>query len=123
MAGPVAIGSGSTLTGTGRTGAIVNNGILVPGDSAGTITINGNYVQSATGAFQVQIGGSAAVSQYDQLSVNGSVTLGGSLDVSLISGFIPGNGNSFTIIDNDGTDAVAGNFAGLPDGALIHLVR
>src|SRR5262249_57210098 len=58
-----------------------------------------------------------ATPDYDQLKVNGTVTLGGQLNVSLINGFLPVAGNTFTIIQNDSTDPVVGTFAGLPEGA------
>ena len=35
------------------------------------------------------------------------MTLAGTLNVSLLSGFVPANGASFAIIQNDGTDAVS----------------
>ena len=57
---------------------------------------------------------------YDQVKVTGTVSLGGAtLDASLIGGFVPGFGNAFTIIDNDGSDAVTGTFAGLAEGAVV----
>jgi autotransporter-associated beta strand protein len=53
-----------------------------------------------------------------KLQVAGSVSLGGSaLDFILLS-FIPAPGDRFMLIDNDGTDAVVGTFAGLPEGAV-----
>jgi hypothetical protein len=47
----------------------------------------------------IQMGGVAAGSQFDQVSVAGSLTLGGALVVSLIDGFTPQAGNSFDILD------------------------
>ena len=50
--------------------------------------------------------------------MTGTVNLGGAaLEGDVLSGFVPSVGNSFTIVDNDGTDAVAGTFAGLAEGA------
>jgi len=56
---------------------------------------------------------------YDQLRVNGNVTLGGSLQVNL--GFTAAVGDRFTIIQNQGTNFVSGTFAGLPEGAIFTL--
>ena len=39
--------------------------------------------------------------------------------LNLSAGFNPAAGTQFTIIDNDGTDAVSGTFAGLPEGASV----
>ena len=62
---------------------------------AGTLTINGNYTQTASGSLDIDLGGTTAGSQYDQLAVSGTATLGGQLDVSLINGFQPALGNTF----------------------------
>jgi Ca2+-binding RTX toxin-like protein len=48
------------------------------------------------------------------------VALGGAiLDLSLLAGFVPAVGTAFTIVDNDGSDAVSGTFAGLAEGAIL----
>jgi len=52
----------------------------------------------------------------DQVQVTGTVGVGGSLTVDLLSG-APASGQSFTVIDNDGADLVTGTFTGLPEGA------
>ncbi len=73
-----------------------------------------------TGAFfEAELGGTKpGTGGYDQISVNGKVVLGGAtLEVSLLDTFVPKAGNTFTIIDNDGVDAVVGTFAGLSEGA------
>lgn len=54
----------------------------------------------------------------DSLQVTGTVSLSGSLVVTIPSGS-PTAGQSFTIIDNDGSDAVMGTFAGLPEGTTL----
>ncbi len=118
-AGSVSITSGATLKGTGSfTGDLSNQGNLSPGNSPGIVTINGNYTQSAAGALNIEIAGTnSATPDFDQVIVNGSVTLAGSLNVTFLSGFVAANGNSFKIIDNDGVDTVSGTFAGLAEGA------
>jgi hypothetical protein len=55
-----------------------------------------------------------------QLVVTGSVSLGNAtLALQLPGDFAPTAGESFTLIDNDGTDPVIGTFKNLPEGALI----
>ncbi|HEY6137924.1 MAG TPA: Ig-like domain-containing protein, partial [Thermoanaerobaculia bacterium] len=53
----------------------------------------------------------------DQVKVTGSVSLAGALQLFFITQPVPGQ--SWTLIDNDGTDAVSGTFAGLPEGATL----
>lgn len=111
--GIVTVNDGGTLGGNGTTGtATINSGgILAPGASAG-ILHTGN-ISFATGAtFSIELGGTATPgTDYDQLAVTGSVTLTSALlSISLVNGFDPVSGDSFIVINNDGTDAVNGTF-------------
>src|SRR5262249_53350246 len=80
---------GGTLQGTGHITANVSNsgGTVSPGNSPGCMTITGNYTQGAGGTLSIEIAGTTACTQYDQLTVTGTATLGGTLNVSLLSGF------------------------------------
>ncbi len=106
--GGIARGTGTLVSKT------TNAGIVSPGLSPGNLTIFGNYSQ--TGTLEIELNGTTPGTLYDQLTVNGTVTLGGSLTGSV--GYAPAPGASFTIIANDGTDAVVGTFAGLAEGAV-----
>ena len=109
---------GGTLKGTGTiTGNVFNGSTVAPGLSPGTLTVNGNYSQTAAGTLAVELNGLTAGTQYDQLVVNGSVALAGSLAVT--TGFSPSAGDGFAIIVNDASDAVSGDFAGLPESAVL----
>lgn len=120
IASSVTVSASGTLGGSGQViGSLSNAGNVAPGNSPGTIAVNGNYSQTSTGDLNIEIGGTTAGTQYDQLVVNGTVTLDGDLVVSLINSFTPAVGNSFTIISNDGTDAVSGIFAGRNQGSQI----
>ena len=93
--------NGGALTGSGTINAnITNASHVIPGDSgtAGTLTINGNYTQSTNGSLNIAVGGTTAGSQYDQLDVNGTATLGGTLGITLIDGFTPTLGQTFTVV-------------------------
>jgi autotransporter-associated beta strand protein len=108
-----------TLAGTGTVGTITVSGFLgsgvAPGASPG-ILASSNVTFNGGTALAVELDGPAPGSGYDQLSVTGTVALGNaSLGVSL--GFDPPAGTAFTIINNDGVDAVGGAFNGLPEGA------
>jgi len=57
-----------------------------------------------------------STSNYGQLNASGNVSLGGAT-LSLGFGFTSATNDAFTIINNTGGAAVAGTFAGLPEGA------
>jgi len=61
--------------------------------------IDGIYTQAAAGKLQIELGGTTAGTNYDQLLVSGAVSLAGTLQVSLINSFSPAVGNSFDILD------------------------
>ena len=97
-------------------------GTLAPGNtSPGRTTVNGNYNLWSPGTLEIQLLGLTPGSLFDQVRVNGLVNLnadlgtGGMLDTIL--GFGPNLGDSFLILDNDGTDAISGFFSGLVEGA------
>jgi hypothetical protein len=92
--------NGGQLIGNGTfTGPIRNNGGIVgPGHSPGKIMVNGDYTQGGTGTLNIEIGGAAAGTGYDQLQVSGTAALGGTLNLGLINGFLPSVGDVFAFI-------------------------
>lgn len=110
--------NGGTFAGLGSVGGVSGgSGILSPGESPGIMTAT-NLQLLAGSTFAVEIYGTLVGSEYDRLNVNGPVTLGGSLSVTLGAGASQ-VGNVFRIINNDGVDAINGTFAGLPEGATV----
>jgi hypothetical protein len=73
-------------------GTFVNAGILEIG---GTISIQGNYTQTAGAALDIDI---ASPTVYGTLAVSGTMTLAGTLNVALLNGFTPALGASFSIL-------------------------
>lgn len=101
------ITNSGTLSGNATiSGNISNSGLLSPGNSPGTFTINGDYTALATAIHKFEVAGTASGS-YDKLSVTGSVNLNGTLNVSLINGFVPATDGDLTII----TGAINGTFS------------
>src|SRR4029450_12889147 len=76
---------GGALAGIGTIGGnLFNSGVVSPGDSPGTLTVKGNYIQNATGTLRIEIGG-LALPQHDLLRVTGNATLNGALQLVLIN--------------------------------------
>jgi hypothetical protein len=77
---------------------VTNAGQVNPGTSPDILSIVGDYTQTATGALNIEIGGTSAGSQHDRLAVSGTATLAGTANISLINGFLPGAPDAFTIL-------------------------
>ena len=90
---------------------------LAAGASPGQVTINGNLTLDGNDTLPIEINGTNAATQYDNFIVNDTVTLGGAT-LTLSGTHTPVPGQTFTIIDNDLSDAVSGTFNGLPEGAI-----
>ncbi len=56
------------------------------------------YTQQAGGTLQIEIGGLTAGTEYDQVNVSGLATLDGTLDIQLLDGFVPDEGDTFDIL-------------------------
>jgi hypothetical protein len=81
-------------------GALVNTGAVNPGSGGpGTLTVTGNYTQSAAGALGIELGGYTQGIQYDLLKIGGAASLNGTLNISLINNFTPLVGDTFEIVD------------------------
>ncbi|MGE0484554.1 MAG: filamentous hemagglutinin N-terminal domain-containing protein [Gammaproteobacteria bacterium] len=108
-AGLVDLHAGGVLRGSGTvTGPLLNNGTVDIGASPGLITVNGDYTQFANGLLEVELGGLAPGSGFDQLVVTGQASLGGALAVQLFGGFVPPDGALFDLLT---FASVVGDFA------------
>ncbi|MCB1085661.1 MAG: hypothetical protein KDM63_01330 [Verrucomicrobiae bacterium] len=104
--------------------SVTLNGTLAPGLSPGVTQISGNFVVADQSRLFFELFGPTpgnTDNDHDQIKVvNGTVTIGAGVDLDIKLGTnIPANGDSFILIDNDGTDAVVGTFLGLEEGSII----
>ena len=57
----VTVASGGSFAGSGTVKAnVVNRGLVIPGDSPGILTIDGDYAQASTGSLDIEVGGTTA---------------------------------------------------------------
>ena len=78
-------------------------------DPTGILELGGDYTQLGFATLEIDLGG-IQPGEYDQLQVAGSVSLNGTLDVSMIDGFEPAAGQTFDIIT---ADSVTGTFSNI----------
>lgn len=108
IAGSATTVSGGTLKGAGTVGslAILAGGTLAPGNSPGIL--NAGNTDFGGGTFALEINGTVVGTNYDQLNVNGSISFTANTPLSISLGFDPADDGSqlFTILANDGLDAI-----------------
>jgi autotransporter-associated beta strand protein len=93
LQGGILAGNGA-ITGNVRNAAQITLGSAT---TAGTLTISGTYLQTPAGILNIKIGGPNPADS-DQLTIAGAATLGGTWNVSLLGGFTPTSGSTFTPI-------------------------
>lgn len=105
LGGMVTVASGGTITGGTGTSST---------STAGTLTLSGGLTMNSGSTLSAQISQTAA----DKLMVTGAVDLTGvTLNTSFLGSWTHAKGNSFTLIDNDGTtDVVVSTLTGLAEG-------
>jgi hypothetical protein len=90
-----------------------------PGSSLGSRTLStSNIVLNSFTTFGLALDGASAGVNSDQLIVRGSVNLNGCRFVATAGSGLA-VGNVLRVIDNDGTDAIAGTFDGVPEGGTV----
>jgi autotransporter-associated beta strand protein len=90
---PVFVNFGGTLGGNGTVGptTLLAGGTLSPGNSVGTLTVNGNLVFAAASLYMVEVEGNNA----DRTNASGTATLAGTVGVSHLGGKLA---RSYTIL-------------------------
>lgn len=104
---------GGLLTGAGTLGNTTVRGSIAPGNSIGTLTVNGNYVQAAGSRFYVEMQPPSAT---DKVQVNGTATLNGGTVVALRAPGVYGLGQVYNFLS--ATGGVNGRFAGVDNSNL-----
>ena len=96
-----------TLSGSGTIGGnLGHSGVVAPGNSIGTMTVAGNYSQTASGTYLAEVAG-AGVS--DRINVSGTATLGGQVIVSALPGMSFAPSTTYTLLNAAG--GLSGTFA------------
>ena len=76
---------------------VENSGIVSPGDSVGILNLIADYPSDFTTILNIDLDG-ADRDEYDLLDIDGGATLKGTLNISLLNGYIPEEGEVFEIM-------------------------
>jgi hypothetical protein len=108
------------FTTTGAVTVTAAGASISPGMSPGIIN-SGNVSLTAGSNVNIEVNGPILGTQYDQLNVTGTVNLGNAnLNVMVGNAYTPSAGQTFTIVNNDGNDPIAGTFAGLAENDVFY---
>jgi len=104
-----------TLSGFGTiTGSVLNGGTVAPSTTGGVLKITGAYNQQSAGTLSSVITGTTPGTKFGQLSVGGKATLAGTLKVNTGNGFVPGHGQSFSVLLYHTRSGMFGTLSGSP---------
>jgi autotransporter-associated beta strand protein len=122
LAATLHLKTGQTLKGNGTFvgGLITDSGsTMAPGASAGVLTVAGNLTLSGGSTLSMELDGTTAGTQYDQLVLSGGSLTLGSPALDILLGFTPAYNATFTIVSGlSGFDpGVNGIFSGKADGS------
>lgn len=120
--GPTTIQGGRIELGGALNGDVnASGGVLALGAATGIRTVNGSLAVNASGVLRVRVNGAVAGTQHDRISLTNAastVTLAGALELVAAAGLAAGS--TFRVIDNSGSAAVNGTFAGLPQNSQFY---
>ncbi|MDR3456676.1 MAG: hypothetical protein P4N60_04475 [Verrucomicrobiae bacterium] len=119
-AGPITISQPVTITGTTNFSFFCDPAGLVPAAVGVDISLPAGTVNLASGPLVCAINGGAPDTGYGKLNVIGKVNLNGA-KLILKGAYAGAYGDTFTLVDNDGTDPVIGTFSNLQENAYLFL--
>jgi hypothetical protein len=115
---------GGILSGSGTIAASLQNAAEIDIgtiEAAGSLTIAGDYTQTSTGMLTLKIGGYNPGTDFDQLNVSGTATLDGTVNITLLNGFVPTPGDDFQVLTFGTVTGDFTNYNGLDLGGGLSL--
>lgn len=103
--GSVYLHKTGSFTGTGTIKGnfiIGKDAVYSPGSSPGTLTVEGDFEMEEGAHLTLEIGGATPQVGYDQILVDGDVTLRGIVDLKFINNFQPHVGDVFNLLSASG---------------------
>ena len=101
--------SGGILSGSDRVRGALSasaGGVVRPGSSPGTLTVEGDATFEAGSRLELEVGGTEASSQYDVLDVEGDLVFDGAVTLRFVDGFAPRRDDQFEFVRAGGALAL-----------------
>ncbi|MBI3196789.1 MAG: autotransporter domain-containing protein [Rhodospirillales bacterium] len=110
IASNVTVASAGNLGGSGSiNGGVTNNGMLAPGNSIGTLTVNGSYTQAAGSSYEVEVNAGGQADRLNVTGAPGTATInGGTVSVVAAAG-VYSPSTTYTILN--ATGGVTGTYS------------
>lgn len=90
---------------------------IANGGLAGMFTVDGSYEQLSAGVLHLQLGGTIAGTEHDQLNVSGAAVLDGTISIAGLNGFLPSIGEAFDVLSYGGVSGDFSEYLGLDLGS------
>ena len=104
--GTLDLPTGTTLSGNGLINAtVITDGDVVPGPTTGVLRVEDGLTLTTNSSTVIELGGAIAgdaITGFDVLETGGLMTLSGDIEVNLINGFTPVEGNIFRFLVAEG---------------------
>jgi outer membrane autotransporter protein len=104
------------LQGTGTVGSTTVAGTIAPGNSIGTLAVNGNYTQAPGSTYEVEVDPTSTASDLIHATGSASIASGARLNVVRINSGTYTVGNRYTVLTADG--GITGTYGLAGDTAL-----
>ena len=121
LAGNVNVLAAGRLQGSGTVGSTAVAGTIAPGNSIGTLSINGNFTQSAGSTYQVEVDPASNASDLLRVSGSASIANGSRLQVVRTGSAGYGLGTRYTVLSADGGLTGTYSLAGDLQSAFVRL--
>ena len=113
----VSVRKGGVFGGDATVKSLYVDGVVAPGNSPGKITVLNSFSISETGVYKAEI---LNKDHYDQIVAQDVyIDAQSKLDLTYLAGGVIKKGDTFTIVNNNGTNPVQGTFKDLPEGAEV----
>ncbi|MDP9971757.1 outer membrane autotransporter protein [Variovorax paradoxus] len=121
LGGSMNVLAAGRLQGSGSVGGTTVAGTVAPGNSIGTLSVNGNFAQQAGSTYQVEVDPASTASDLLRVSGSASIASGARLQVVRTGNGSFGIGTRYTVLSADGGVIGTYNLTGDTESAFVRV--